>query len=92
VKKLLLENVSTGKETVLVSDGEKYIDGAFIGGINAELKAAGKEGLLSLGKTPGIKSGFLLEEGGLTVDCSFGMVIKSLRESTETQVANILFG
>ena len=92
VKKLLLDNICTGKETVLVSQDEKYLDEAFLNGIDEALKATGKEGRLSLDKSADVKSGFVLQEGGLIINCSFDMVIKTLRESTETQAADILFG
>jgi len=92
IKKLILTNISTGKETVLTSENEKYIDKAFLDGVNSALNGSGKAGMLSLAKTSEVKSGFILQEGGLVVDCSFEMVVKALRETTETQAANILFG
>lgn len=92
IGKLLAESVSTGSETVLISETEKYIDDAFIGGFNAELQKQGKAGRLLLAKTSEIANGFVLQEGGLVINCSFERVLKELRESTETQAAKILFG
>jgi V/A-type H+-transporting ATPase subunit E len=92
VKGLMQKSVNTGNEKVLVSPEEKIIDAALVESVNTTLKAEGKTGNLSLGGKAGIKSGFLLEEGGLIVNCSFEMVIGNLRDSTETQVAEILFG
>lgn len=91
-KKLLLESVSTGTETVFVSNTEKYIDEAFLSGVSAELKKQGKAGALKLEKTGDIQNGFILQEGGLVINCSFERVLKELRDSTETQAAKILFG
>jgi V/A-type H+-transporting ATPase subunit E len=93
VKKILLNTVSTGKESVLIGSDEKHIDAAFIQGVNAELQQQGKTGALALsGKKAAITSGFILQEGGMAIDCSFDMLIKELRDETETQAANILFG
>ncbi len=93
VKKLLLKAVSTGDESVLVSPEEKHIDEAFLKGVNSELMAQGKAGKLHFGaKTTEIQSGFILQQGGLFIDCSFERTIMEMRESTETQTAKILFG
>jgi len=92
VQKLLAENAA-GSETVRVSKTEKYIDAAFLEGVNAARRASGKTGALRLGGAHAdIGGGFLLESGGLIVDCSFKTVVNHLREATETQVAQILFG
>lgn len=93
VKKLLLKIVSTGTESVSVSSEEKYIDAAFLDTVNAELKASGKAGDLKMSREKAnIKNGFVLKQCGLIIDCSFDTLIKELRDSTESQVAQILFG
>ena len=92
-KKLLLKAISTGTESVMVSREEKYIDAAFLDTVNAELKEKGKAGDLKMSsEKANIKNGFILHKGGLTIDCSFDMVMKELRDDTESQVAQILFG
>lgn len=93
VSKLLSDTVLTGSEEVILSTNEKFIDQAFLDGVNNALLSKGKKGALHFGKEKAdIAGGFILEEGGLFINCSFEMVIKELRDSTETQVAQILFG
>lgn len=90
--KLLIQSVKTGTETVLVSEAEKLIDEAFMLKFNAALKKQGNAGKLALGRTSEIANGFILQEGGLVINCSFERIIRELRESAETQTAQILFG
>ena len=93
VSKLLLSAVSTGSEEVILSKNEKFIDQVFLDDVNKLLKSQGKKSALHFGKEKAdIDGGFLLQEGGLFINCSFEMVIKELRDKTETQAAQILFG
>ncbi|MEL7609342.1 MAG: V-type ATP synthase subunit E family protein [Bacillota bacterium] len=92
VSKLLLDIVSTGREEIVIGENEKYIDADFVKGINSMLREKGKEGALSIsGEKAAIQGGFILQEGGFVMNCSFETLIKELREKTETQAAQILF-
>lgn len=93
VSNLLLNTVSTGSEEVILSKNEKFIDLAFLNGVNKMLADNGKKGALHFGhEKADINGGFILVEGGLFVNCSFDMVIKELRDKTEMHTAQILFG
>lgn len=92
IEKLILKVLITGNETVVISNNEKYIDSGFIDGINKKLETAGKNGSLVLCREKAeFSGGFILKEGGLIIDCSFEMILKEFRDSTETEVARILF-
>jgi len=92
-KKLLLTTVTTGKEEIIISRNEKYMDQAFLDGVNEELKQKGKAGALHFStEKSDLAGGFMLQEGGLFINCSFEMVMSELRDNTESEAAQILFG
>lgn len=92
-KKLLLDSVETGDETILPSanDAEKFTP-EFINNINAGLKAIGKKGEMKLGdKQNGISGGFLLDGGSFMKNCSYEEILDKLFEQIEPEIAKILF-
>lgn len=92
-KKLLLDSVETGDETILPSgnDAEKFTP-EFLNNINTELKNLGKKGELKLGdKQNNISGGFLLDGVSFMKNCSYEEILDKLFEQIEPEIANILF-
>ena len=91
---LLLAVVETGSETIYLSPRDRErIPARFWKEINRDLKAAGKEGRLTLsGETRDIRGGFILESGGVEINCSFESLLELQRDELEPAVAKILFG
>ena len=60
------------------------------------IKYAGKfknsERVKACGKSEKSGAGFYLESGDITVDCSAGTLVSSIKNRTETSVARLLFG
>ncbi len=94
IRRMLLNLATTGDERVLVSpQDEKKIDQSFIEQVNEELKKTGRHGRLRLdGTSPDVRGGFILRTEDVEVDCSFGTLLRQLREESQSQVAAILFG
>jgi V/A-type H+-transporting ATPase subunit E len=94
LRDLLLAVVETGNETVFLSPRDRErIPACFWEEINQALKAAGKEGQLTLsGETRAIRGGFILQSGGVEINCSFESLLEMQRDALEPAVAKILFG
>jgi V/A-type H+-transporting ATPase subunit E len=94
IRRMLLNLATTGDERVLIStEDEKRIDQKFVDGVNEELKKTGRGGGLKLdGTSPDVRGGFVLRTEDVEVDCSFGTLLRQLREELQSQVAAILFG
>ena len=94
LRDLLLAVVETGNETIYLSPRDRErIPARFWEEINRALKAAGKEGRLTLsGETRDIQGGFILESGGVEINCSFASLLEMQRDELEPAVAKILFG
>jgi V/A-type H+-transporting ATPase subunit E len=94
IRRMLLNLATTGDERVLIStEDEKRIDQKFVDGVNEELKKTGRHARLRLdGTSPDVRGGFVLRTEDVEVDCSFGTLLRQLREELQSQVAAILFG
>jgi len=93
IREMLLNLVESGNETVIFSarDLEKISEG-FWKDINKALADKGKEGNLKISReSREIKGGFILQAGGVEMNCSFEALLEEKRDQLETEVANILF-
>ncbi len=93
IREMLLNLVERGNETVIFSahDLEKITDG-FWKDVNKALADKGREGNLKLSReSREIKGGFILQAGGVEMNCSFEALLEEKRDQLETEVANILF-
>lgn len=85
---LLKAAVATKEEIVRVGAGEKYIDEAWIGDYNQK---NGAKLVLSEDTLEGITGGFILENGRISVNCSWEMLIRIAQEKFEADVIKRLF-
>jgi len=93
IKKLILDNIEKGDETIFIGSPDKNrISKDFIEGINKELKAKGKKGQLKLSDSylP-IKGGIIIGSGAIRKNVSLELLLKNVREESETQISKILF-
>lgn len=85
--KLLEKAVVTGDECLIVGQEEKNLDSAWLDGFNQ--KNATRL-VFDESRLP-IKGGFILRRGLVDVNCSFEMLVRSLREELEKDVVTRLF-
>ncbi len=93
IREMLLNLVETGTETVIFSarDLERISD-HYWQDVNKALANKGKEGNLKLSQeTRDIKGGFILQAGGVEMNCSFESLLEEKRDQLETEVATTLF-
>ena len=93
IKKLILDNIEKGDETIFIGHSDKNrISKDFIEAINKELKAKGKKGELKLSDSylP-IKGGIIIGSGAIRKNVSLELLLKDVREESETQISKILF-
>ncbi|HOA34695.1 MAG TPA: V-type ATP synthase subunit E [Bacillota bacterium] len=90
---MLLAAVEKGTEKVFLSERDRArIPGRFLAELNAALEKAGKEGKLALAEeTRDIKGGFILQSGGVEINCSFEALLEAQRDKLEPELAGILF-
>lgn len=93
IEKLLLNNIETGDEEVIISNYDKSrITVSLINKVNQVLTKDGKNGKLTLSsEIRDIGSGFILKRHGLEINCSVSSLINALRENIELDLANLLF-
>ncbi|MBS3942743.1 MAG: hypothetical protein KGZ32_00680 [Dethiobacter sp.] len=93
LKEMLLAQVITGRETVILSARDRErIPADFWREINEELKRSGKNGELTLSEeTRAIQGGFVLQAGGVEINCSFKSLLDMQRDEIEPAVAGLLF-
>lgn len=84
--------LADGDETLLPgADGPQLFDASFIKEANAALEKAGKKGSLVLGQEKAAGSGFVLQKGGIEINCTFESLVDALRLEAEADIAGILF-
>jgi V/A-type H+-transporting ATPase subunit E len=82
--------VESGDEEVLIGEGEKRIDQAFLDSVSKEIGKG--EGLKLADERRPIQGGFVLRSGRVETNCALKTVLREAREQLETDVAAILFG
>lgn len=85
--RLLDEAVRAKDEKVAVGKNEKYLDDSWLDSYNA----AHGTTLAMSDRKPDIAGGFILMRGRTSVDCSWDMLVKVLKEKQEADVVKRLF-
>jgi len=93
IRELLLSMVETGTESVICAARDKErISDQFWKEINENLISQGKKGELKLSQeTRDIQGGFILQAGGVEMNCSFESLLEMRRDQLEPEVAELLF-
>ena len=92
LKKLILKNIITGSEEIIISKNDiKKLGENFIKEINSELKNKNLKGEIKL-SIKDIESGFIIKNGKREINSTIEMLINKKREEMESEVKNILFG
>ena len=93
VKDMILPNVQTGDEEIVLSERDKARLGEdFVEEINRQLTESGKKGNLTISQdTYNMIGGFVLRRGKIELNSSFESLFKSSRNELETEVSKILF-
>ena len=93
IKKLILDNIEKGDETIFIGNSDKNrISKVFIEDTNKELKAKGKKGELKLSDSYlQMKGGIIIGSGAIRKNISLELLLKNVREESETQISKILF-
>jgi V/A-type H+-transporting ATPase subunit E len=89
--KLIKQAVETGDEEIIIGKDERRIDSSFIKKINRELGVGFKGNLRLSDQRADITGGFILTRGKVQVNASTDVMIDSLRESMEIELAQELF-
>ncbi|MFN3966427.1 MAG: V-type ATP synthase subunit E [Endomicrobiia bacterium] len=91
LKNLIMNNISTGTEEIIVSENDrKKLGENFINEINSELKKRNLKGELKL-LTGEISSGFIIKNGKKEINSTIEMLVNKKREELEPEVKKILF-
>jgi len=90
---MILPNVQTGEEEIVLSDRDKTRLGeSFLKEINKQLSKSGGKGNLTISPDSyNILGGFVLRRGKIELNSSFESLFKSSRYDLETEVSKILF-
>lgn len=93
MKNMILPNVQTGEEEIILSERDKARLGEdFVEEINRQLTESGKKGNLTISQdTYNMIGGFVLRRGKIELNSSFESLFKSSRGELETEVSKILF-
>jgi V/A-type H+-transporting ATPase subunit E len=88
---LMKRSVETGDEEVVVGKGEQRINEAFISKLNKDLGSGFKGNLRLADQHADITGGFILSRGKVQINAGIEVLIDSLRDILETELANELF-
>ena len=89
---LMKKAVETGDEEVIVGKNEKRINEQFVCKINKQLGDGFKGNLRLSSERAGIAGGFILSRNKVQINSSTDVLIETLRESMEIELAQELFG
>jgi V/A-type H+-transporting ATPase subunit E len=93
IKNMILPNVQTGEEEIILSERDKArLGDDFAQEINRQLAEDGKKGNLTIAKdTYSMVGGFVLRRGQIELNSSFESLLRSSRDELESEVSKILF-
>ena len=93
IRDMILPNVQTGDEEIILSERDKArFGGNFAEEINRQLVKNGEKGNLTIAQdTYDMVGGFVLRRGQVELNSSFGSLFKSSRDELESEVSKILF-
>jgi V/A-type H+-transporting ATPase subunit E len=94
MKKLLLQSVEEGDEEVILASHDRGVDwSGLVSDVNRQLSAQNRKGALILsGETREMAGGFVLRKGRKEINCDLKLIVESVREELEFEVAHILWG
>jgi len=93
IKKLILDNIEKGNETIFIASSDKNkISKDFIEDINKTLKVKDKKGELKLSTSylP-IQGGVIIGSGKVRKNISLELLLKKVREESEIEIGKYLF-
>ncbi|MDR3331572.1 MAG: V-type ATP synthase subunit E [Synergistaceae bacterium] len=85
--RLLKEAVNTGDEVIELSKDEKFINKEWLDKFNADNKAR----ITISDERQDFSGGFVLNNGRISINCSWEMLIRAAQEKMETEVVRRLF-
>ena len=93
MKRLLLRSVDQGDEEVVVAENDKEkLTQEFVDSVNDELRKLGKKGQLKLAEEFGdFSGGVLLRRERVETWCSLEVLLSSMKDDLEIEVAELLF-
>ena len=93
MKEMILTNIQTGEEEIILSERDKAgLGNKLLAEVNQQLAKSEKKGKLTLSQdTYNILGGFVLRRGKIEVNSSFETLFKSSRDELESEVSKILF-
>lgn len=93
IKKIILDNIEKGDETIFISPLDKdRVSKDFISDINYELEAKGKKGNLKLSPSYlQIKGGVVIGSNNIRKNSSLELIFKKVREELEIKIIQYLF-
>lgn len=93
MRDMILPNVKTGNEELILSERDKAgLGEKLLAEVNCQLVESGKEGKLTLSQdTYDILGGFILRRGDIELNSSFETLFKSSRGDLESEVSKLLF-
>lgn len=93
IARIVAESAETGTETLRANQADLGRVRALIPALNAALAAIGKKGELKLDDAPAnILGGVIIASETSEINCSIEAVLRDVREKTEREVANLLYG
>ena len=93
MRKLLTESIESGDEEMILAAQDRERNWAsLLEEVNRDVSARGLKGALTLsGETRDMKGGFVLRRGRKEINCALELIVGSLREELESEVAEALF-
>lgn len=93
VKKIILDNIEKGDETIFISSSDKdRISKDFIKEINCEIEAKSKKGNINLSPSYlQIKGGVVIGSNNIRKNSSLELIFKKVREELEIKISQYLF-
>ena len=92
ITKIVCDNIETGQEAVRFAAQDQKRGAALLPQLNVALKAKGLTAELTLDSTVGDFSGGVVLVGKYTeINASYEALLKSVRDTSETEVATLLF-
>lgn len=86
-ERLLAEAFETGQEVMHISINEKYIDRIWLDQFNNEHQT----NITLTDQRQNISGGFILDNGQISINCSWDMLLQNTKENMETEVVKRLF-
>lgn len=88
----MLLSSASGSEVLVPDAASAWCDQAFVDAANAALKQSGRPGAIKLSSQKrNLGGGFVLEQGGMEINCSYKAALDARRMDIEAEIATVLF-